>query len=78
MRLKHSLRTKIGNREIKVCKAIGKPVIMEYIGVDEQPDLNPNGCIGWLCLHNDCPEDEAKDVADFLAGRNPTTPLWTK
>ena len=64
-----------GERKVMVCEATGKPVIMEFTGSEEGES---NGHSGWICLHGDCPEDDIKDVEDFLAGRKPSTPLWTK
>lgn len=44
---------KIGDREIKRCKATGKPIEMEYVGeADPTEDGEINGHPGWLCLHN--------------------------
>jgi len=67
--------SKIGDREVKVCKETGLPVIMEFTG-DLSDDIS--GYSGWRCLHNYCPEDDAKDIADFLVGRKPSTPLWAE
>lgn len=48
---------KVGDREIRICKATGKPVEMEYVGFDDQGKSldgsdGANGNPGWLCLHN--------------------------
>lgn len=64
-----------GERKVMVCKATGLPVIMEFTGKDEGES---NGHPGWLCLHDDYSEDDARDVEDFNAGRAPSTPLWNK
>ena len=66
-----------GERRVMICKATDKPVIMEFTGSSSESGES-NGNPGWICLHDDNPEDDAKDVADFLAGRKPSTPLWTK
>lgn len=66
-----------GKREVMVCRSTGLPVIMEFTGSPSE-EGESNGHPGWICLHGDCPEDDAKDVEDFRAGRKPSTPLWTK
>ena len=43
------MKPKKGDREIKVCKATGMPVEMEYVG----GHASANGHKGWLCLHTE-------------------------
>ena len=39
--------------EIRICKHTKKPVLMQQISD------------GWICLHNENPEDDKKDVEQF-------------
>ena len=50
-----------GEREVRVCKATGEEVVMEFTGED---DGIPNGNPGWLCLHED---DDKVSVDAFRA-----------
>ncbi len=69
------MAVEVGKRKVMVCESTGLPAIMEYTGC---PEGESNGHPGWLCLHGDCPEDDAKDAEDFLAGEAPSTPLWVR
>ena len=49
---------KVGDMEVRICRATGKPIEMEYVGQDEQGNdidssAGANGNPGWLCLHED-------------------------
>lgn len=67
----------VGERKVMVCERTGLPVIMHFTGSSSE-DGESNGHPGWICLHGNCPENDAKDVADFMAGKQPSTPLWVK
>ena len=54
-------QVKIGTRKVMVCKATGKPVIMQYEG---HFVTDSNGHPKWLCLHN---ENEMLDVVEARA-----------
>ena len=57
----------VGERMVKVCKASGGAVIMEYTG-DTSEDGSVNGHRGWLCLHNEDSFLDAVEADAFNAG----------
>ena len=69
--------SEVGERKVMVCKSTGLSVIMDFTGSLAE-DGKTNGHPGWICLHGECPEDDAKDAEDFITGKIPSTSLWVK
>jgi len=58
---------KLGERRVIVCKATGKPVLMEYEGKGRDSSGGANGHKRWLCLHNEDPEQDRIETEAFNA-----------